>query len=111
MSVEISEEEVEPANGAEIPSLEKNEIIDYLKHGGLIAMLRSNLAGGKNQPRVWLCRDTLGNVTHTFAEDRGLLGGGLVPFGALQDGGRIEFFAEHGDAGGAHSSRVETASE
>ena len=29
----------------------------------LVSILRSNVSGGKNQPRVWLCLDQLGNVT------------------------------------------------
>ena len=54
-------------------------------NGGLISILRSNLSVGKNQPRVWLCLDQLGNVTHTFVPERGILGGQLVPNWAVRD--------------------------
>lgn len=62
-----------------------DDIVDYLRHGGLLRILRSNMLGGKNQPRVWLTRDSLGNVVHTFAPERGLIGGGTVPFLVLHD--------------------------
>jgi hypothetical protein len=67
----------------------KEEIIKYLKNGGLVAMLMSNSSGGENQPRVWLGRDQLGNVTHTFSADRGLVGGETIPFWSLFDNERI----------------------
>ncbi len=80
-TLEIAADEMEIAEplGEKELHLSAAEIIDYLKNGGLILILRSNL-GGKNQPRVWLCRDSLGNVTHTFYEERGLVGGETVPF-------------------------------
>jgi hypothetical protein len=86
MSVELPEDEMELIPpGAEIsPPMDKQKIIDYLINGGLVSILRSNLAGGKNQPRAWLCLDQLGNVTHTFNPDRGVVGGQLVPFLALR---------------------------
>ena len=83
---ELPEDEIEVSqrvNGD--VALSRKAIIDYLKYGGLIAILRSNLTGGKNQPRVWLCFDSLGNVTHTFTKDRGLAGGESVPFSAVHD--------------------------
>jgi hypothetical protein len=78
MSVELPEQEIE----AMAPG---TEIMGYLVNGGLISILRSNLSGGKNQPRAWLCLDQLGNVTHTFIPERGLTGGQLVPFWAMQE--------------------------
>ena len=87
MMVELPEEEMEAAaagNGAALP-LNKQQIIAYLANGGLISILRSNLAGGKNQPQAWLCHDQLGNVTHTFLAERGVIGGQLVPLGAVHD--------------------------
>lgn len=75
-------------------SVETQECLDsmlvknYLLHGGLITILRSNISGGRNQPRVWLCLDSLGNVTHTFETDRGVIGGQTVPFSAIH-GDRI----------------------
>ena len=85
-SVRLQEDEIEalpPGSEVDKP-LEKQKVVEYLVNGGLISILRSNLEGGKNQPRVWLCRDQLGNITHTFIEERGLLGGQLVPSLALR---------------------------
>ena len=83
----VPEEELEPVadNGQAPTALYKAKIIDYLANGGLISILRSNLLGGKSQPRVWLCLDNLGNVTHTFLAERGLIGGETVPFGAAHE--------------------------
>lgn len=84
-SHEYAAEELQPFAGeppfgpADAPRL-----VRYLKHGGLVSILHANLAGGKYQPRVWLCRDTLGNITHTFYEERGLVGGRTVPLFALR---------------------------
>ncbi len=85
MLVELPEDEMEaiaPGTEADLP-LAKHRIMDYLKYGGLTSILRSNLTGGRNQPRVWLCLDQLGNVTHTFIPERGVVGGQHVPFGAV----------------------------
>ncbi len=69
--------------GTELPlTIEKQRIMEYLVYG-LTSILRSNLAGGKNQPRVWLCLDQLGNVTYTFYPERGVIGGQVVPARAL----------------------------
>ncbi len=88
MSMELSEDEMEaiPPGTEVTPSIDKQRIIDYLVNGGLISILRSNLSGGKNQPRTWLCLDQLGNVTHTFVPERGVMGGQVVPFWAVYDG-------------------------
>ena len=67
----------------------KEEIIDYLKNGGLVSILMANSSGGRNQPRVWLCRDQLGNLTHTFSQDNGIVGGEVVPFWVLWENDRI----------------------
>ncbi len=87
LMVELPENEMEvaPLSDAAGKSLTAEKIIEYLTNGGLISMLRSNISGGRSQPRVWLCLDNLGNVTHTFVPERGLVGGQLVPFWALQD--------------------------
>lgn len=86
LRVEMPEDEMELIPpGAEVrPPMDKQKITDYLIHGGLVSILRSNLAGGKNQPRAWLCLDQLGNVTHTFNPERGVVGGQPVPFLALR---------------------------
>ena len=65
--------------------MRKDQIEAYLIHGGLIGILRSNLSGGRSQPRVWLRPDTIGNVTHTFERERGVVGGEVVPFMAVHD--------------------------
>jgi hypothetical protein len=87
MIVELPEDEMEAvaAEGEGAVSLDKQKIIDYLISGGLISILRSNLVGGRNQPRAWLCLDQLGNATHTFIPERGVIGGQLVPFSAVHD--------------------------
>ena len=87
MSVEVPEDEIEAIPpGTEVTGpIDRQRIVDYLVNGGLISILRSNLSGGKNQPRAWLCLDQLGNVTHTFVPDRGVMGGQLVPIGAVHD--------------------------
>lgn len=85
MMMELPEDEMEAVSAeAEAASpMDKQKIIDYLVHGGLVSILHSSLSGGRNQPRVWLCRDQLGNVTHTFVPERGVIGGQFVPLGAL----------------------------
>ncbi len=67
----------------------KSRIIEYLANGGLVAILLSNSPGGKNQARVWLCLNNLGNVTHTFTAERGLVGGEVVPLGTLNENLRL----------------------
>jgi len=86
MSVELPEDEMEliPPGAEDKRHLDKRNVIDYLINGGLVSILRSNLSGGKSQP-VWLCLDQLGNVTHTFISERGIVGGQLVPFSALYE--------------------------
>ena len=84
---ELPADEIEPmVEGAEHETdLEKEQIINYLVNGGLIAILRSNWSGGRNQPRVWLRPDSVGNVTHTFEQERGVVGGDVVPCMAVHD--------------------------
>ena len=64
--------------------LDQKAVVDYLTNGGLLSILRSNVGGGRDQPRAWLTFDRRGRVTHTFNEERGLIGGATVPFFALQ---------------------------
>lgn len=86
VSFEVPEEELE-AVGAKRPprAMDKAKVIDYLRHGGLLAILRSNLSGGRNAPRVWLWTDPRGKVNHTFIAERGAIGGEKVPFWAIHD--------------------------
>src|SRR5262245_6773600 len=78
------EAELEPGGdpAEKLNLLTKPRIIDYLKHGALISMLMSESPRGENQPRVWLCIDVYDNVTYTFREAQGLIGGISVPRGA-----------------------------
>jgi hypothetical protein len=68
-----------------VESIPNSSVVDYLAHGGLVQILKSNTSGGKNQPRVWLTRDSIGNVIHTFTAERGTVGGATVPVSALHD--------------------------
>lgn len=60
-------------------------IMNYMKEGGLVDILRSNLGGGRNQPRAWLTYTPRGEVTHTLEAGRGVIGGSVVPFFALHE--------------------------
>jgi len=79
-SFEMPEDELDAA----VPP-DREAVLNYLKDGGLVAILRGNLAGGRNPPRVWLTYTQRGEVTHTFTPERGVLGGETVPFFALQE--------------------------
>lgn len=82
--VEMAEDELAPATNG-VQTISKAEVVDYLKNSGLIQILRMNPSEGKNEPRVWLTRDSLGNVVHTFSAERGIVGGGTIPFAAIYD--------------------------
>ena len=86
MTLELAEDEIQ-AMPSESPAVIRDnaKVIEYLIYGGLISILRSNISGGKNQPRVWLCLDNLGNITHTFVPERGVTGGQMVPYWAIHD--------------------------
>jgi len=74
---EMPEDEMERA----VP--DKAAVLDYLKRGGLVEILGRNDQGGpvRNQPKVWLTLSPRGEVSYTFAADRGLIGSGAtVPF-------------------------------
>jgi hypothetical protein len=62
---------------------QRDAVIDFLKKGGLLEILRANLGGGPSQPRVWLTFDSHGKLTHTLDASRGSIGGAVVPFFAL----------------------------
>ena len=78
------EMELVPADDALARPIEDSEAVDYLQRGGLISMLQASTSNEK-QIGVWLRRDSLGNVTHTFAADRGLVGGAVIPSGAVHN--------------------------
>jgi hypothetical protein len=75
---EVPEDELAPVESNRL------DVINYLKSGGLVNILRSNLGGGPDQPKVWLSFGPHGNLTHTFIKERGFIGGRAVPFFALQ---------------------------
>lgn len=79
----LPEDDIEITHESDAP-LSKDEIREYLVNGGLILILGSNADG--HGPRVWLRRDNLGNVTHTFNKDAGLVGGDIPPVFAVQFG-------------------------
>jgi hypothetical protein len=79
-SFELPEEELEQAA---LPT--KAAVSRYLKEGGLVAILRSNLGDGVDHPRVWLSYSPSGAVTHTFIAERGVVGGAKVPYFALHE--------------------------
>lgn len=83
--VERTEDDItRPDPADEIPPIiEKSKAIQYLRYGGLESILFSNMTGGKYQPRVWLCVNILGDITHTFYQERGIIGGQTVPLQAL----------------------------
>ncbi len=81
----VAEDEIELDLTPPAP-LEKPEILRFLKNSGLIMLLMTNPSpDGPKDPRVWLCRDQLGNVIYTFAAERGQVGGAPVPFAAFWD--------------------------
>ncbi len=85
----VAEDQIELEMTPPAP-LEKPEILRFLKNGGLIMILMTNPSPeGPKDPRVWLCRDQLGNVIFTFAAERGLIGGATVPFAAFWDSDHI----------------------
>jgi hypothetical protein len=79
---EAPEDALAPAK-KQIGPIPRQQAVSYLEHGGLVQILKSSMSGGGNQPRVWLRRDTSGNVVHTFAGERGEVGGETAPVSAL----------------------------
>ncbi|SRR6266498_4783091 len=75
---EMPEDDLEP-----VPLPDKATVLKYLKEGGLVAMLQSNLCNGQDQPRAWLSYTPEGALTHTLIAYRGVLGGAPVPYFAL----------------------------
>src|SRR5437588_5982566 len=50
LTIEVPEPEVEAVTRL---TPEKGETLRFLTQGGLLAILRSNTSGGRDQPRVW----------------------------------------------------------
>ena len=57
-----------------------DESREYFANGGLVQILR---AAAEGRTAAWLCRNSLGNLTHTFSPDRGIVGGAIIPTNAL----------------------------
>lgn len=72
-----------PEDYLEAATLDKADILRYLKQGGLVALLQTHLIRGKSKPRVWLTFTYQGEITHTLDAARGSMGGIEVPFFAL----------------------------
>lgn len=85
---ELPGEDLDAAPDAE-PPLETGQVIEYLKAGGLIAVLMTNLDGGRDQPKLWLKKNSSGYVSYAFTPEPGSRGGETVPFGVLHGGNRI----------------------
>src|SRR5258707_8660420 len=66
-----------------VPPPDKVAIMKFLKEGGLVAILESNLIRGENQPKVWLSFTRRGDLTHTLSAQRGVVGGAAVPYFAV----------------------------
>jgi len=77
---EVPEVDLEPAG---VP--DKAVILRYLKGGGLVHILRSNLGDEQDKPRAWLSFTLSGDVTHTLEAWRGVIGGEVVPYFALHE--------------------------
>jgi hypothetical protein len=86
--VHANADELEPAPWPEEP-LDHAQVIDYLKRVGFYAILMNNSPGGRDQPRVWLTRNSLGAITHTFLAERGGLGGAILPYWSLGPRGKV----------------------
>jgi hypothetical protein len=84
MEMELPEDDLEPVRVELDAPLDKGKIIEYLTNGGLTSILRANLPDNRTSAGVWLCRDQLGNVTHTFVAERGVVGGEPIPYSALR---------------------------
>lgn len=87
LTFEVPEEEMEVADrrADESRRIDKRKVIEYLKQGGLVEILGSNLSDGCSHWRVWLWIDGLGNINHTFIAERGVIGGGRIPSWAIHE--------------------------
>lgn len=79
--IEVASDELE-IDRRPLAKLSPAEMVDYFSKGGLIEVLNSNYAGGAGS--VWLTRDSLGNLVHTFVAERGITGGVSIPSMATQ---------------------------
>src|SRR5262249_13213543 len=61
----------------------------YLKLSGLEAVLAESSPWARIRPRVWLCHNSRGNITHTLIPERGVLGGAVLPFQTLNEKWKI----------------------
>jgi hypothetical protein len=79
MFSEVSDDEMSPA-----PS--KPALLDYLKNGGLVKILKLNIPEKRNKSPIWLTLRADGRIAPTFNDSGHDLGGQVVPFNALTDG-------------------------
>jgi hypothetical protein len=80
-SFEMPEDELDGVSAPDTAAM-----IRYLTEGGLVEILRSNLGGGRTQPKAWLTYAPRGDIIHTFSPEQGLVGGATVPCYALYEG-------------------------
>jgi hypothetical protein len=76
--IEVTEDEMEP-----VPLPDRGALLQYLKAGGLVEILRTNLGDRKVSPRVWLTFPSIGTLSFTTDAERGFIGGKQVPYFAL----------------------------
>jgi hypothetical protein len=63
---------------------DKDAILRYLKRGGLVDLLQTNLRNGEKPPRVWLTFTIYGELTHTLNPGLKVTGKGTpAPFFAV----------------------------
>jgi len=62
------------------PAPQPELIAEYFRSGALLEILR------QNPSKVWLTHSPRGEISHTFDEISGLLGGAVPPVAALQEG-------------------------
>ena len=74
----MGEDEMQPYDAKDVDKLSTEEMIDYLIHAGLISIFQRNSSN-----RVWLRRDSAGNVTYTYIEEYGETGGQPAPSRAV----------------------------
>lgn len=79
MFSEAPEDEMSPA-----PS--KPALMNYLKNGGLVKILKLNIPGNRDISPVWLTLRSDGRIAPTLNDSGHDLGGAVVPFNSLVDG-------------------------
>ena len=74
----VGEDEMQPYDEKDVKKISSEEIVKFLTNVGLVSMLRRNLPN-----RVWLRRNSAGNVSYTYLEEFGEIGGQHAPLYVL----------------------------